>query len=177
MPEPINQPSAEPSEIDILRRTNAELLQKSATRKARIEELQANATTFQTRATEAEARVRQLLVDAPVNELCSSISVAPEALRTALEADFAIEMRDGVLTLLNRSDDKPVTFEGKPVPMQADAIKNFLLASKDEAKLKLYRAILIVSKGSGGAGIGATERSSKPKQAIAQFGLGRSFKN
>ena len=176
MPEPI-VPTPEAVELETLRRTNAELLQKSATRKARIEELQASATTFQTRATEAEARVRELLVDGPVSEICSSISVAPEALRNAIEADYKIEMRDGILTLINRPDDKSVTFEGKPVPMQADAIKNFLLASKDEAKLKLYRAILIVSKGSGGAGIGATERSSKPKQALAQFGLGRSFKN
>jgi hypothetical protein len=83
-------------------------------------------------------------------------------------------MRDGVLTLLNSTDGKPVTQDGKPVLFQADAIKNLLLASKDEAKLKLYRAIVIANKASGSSG--ATSRHANPAPAKPQFGLGMSLK-
>lgn len=163
------------AELDTLRRVNQELMQKSATRKSRIAELEASVGTLTAKATEAETRIRQLTIDGPVQDLCQEISVAPQALRTALEADYKIEMsKDGVLTLLNLSDGKPVMHEGKPVPFQADAIKNLLLASKDEGKLKLYRAIVVVSKASGAGG-------SSSKAAIAparrpQFGLGLGVK-
>jgi hypothetical protein len=172
MPElPIVEPSAEALEIATLRKTNAELVQKSATRKNRIEELEASAATLQAKATEGETRIRQLTIDGPVNDLCEEISIAPQALRTALEADYRIEMVDGILTLLNPSDGKPVMQGGKPVPMQADAIKKLLLASKNESKLKLYSAILVASKASGAA----TQASSRGKAAQLQrfqFGLG-----
>ena len=169
---PIEQ-SPEALEIATLRKTNADLLQKSATRKARISELEANAATLTVKATEAETRIRQLTIDQPVNDLCEEISVAPQALRSALEAEYKIEMRNGVLTLLNPSDGKPVTHEGKPVPFQAGAIKSLLLGSKDEAKLKLYRAIVVVSKASGASG-SSSQRTTAP--ARPQFGLGMSPK-
>lgn len=171
MPElPIEQ-SADNAELLTLRKTNAELVQKSATRKARINELETSATALQAKATEAETRIRQLTIDGPVNDLCESISVAPQALRNALEADFRIEMHDGVLTLLNVSDGKPVMQDGKPVPFRGDAIKNLLLESKDEAKLKLYRAIVIANKASGAGGASNSVRINAPA-AKFQFGLG-----
>ncbi len=157
------------AELATLRRTNADLLQKSATRKARIVELEANASVLTARASDADARIRQLTIDQPVNDLCEEISVAPQALRSALEAEYKIEMRDGVLTLLNPADGKPVTHEGKPVPFSADAIKGLLLGSKDESKLKLYRAIVVVSKASGARGT-PFQRTTAP--ARPQFGLG-----
>lgn len=174
MPEPTPQPiepSPEALEVATLRKTNADLLQKSATRKTRIAELEASVGTLTAKATEAESRIKALTIDGPVMDVCESISVAPQALRAALEADYKIEMsKDGVLTLLNLSDGKPVMHEGKPVPFQADAIKNLLLASKDEAKLKLYRAIVVVSKASG-AGGSESKRTVAPAAKI-QFGLG-----
>jgi hypothetical protein len=166
-------PSIDAAELETLRRVNADLLQKSATRKARIVELEASAATLTAKATEAETRIRQLTIDGPVNDLCESISVAPQALRTALESDYRIEMRDGVLTLLNPSDGKQIMQDGKPVPFQAEAIKNLLLGSKDEAKLKLYRAIVVVSKASG-AGGSSSNRVAAPAPRI-QFGLGKQF--
>lgn len=166
---PIEQ-SPEALELATLRKTNAELTQKSATRKARIVELEASVGTLTAKSTEAEARIKGLTIDGPVMDLCESISVAPQALRTALEADYKIEMRDGVLTLLNPADGKPVTHDGKAVPFQADAIKNLLLGSKDEAKLKLYRAILIANRASG-AGGSSSKRTVAPAQRI-HFGLG-----
>jgi hypothetical protein len=178
MPEPTQQPiepSPEALEVATLRKTVAELTQKSATRKARVTELEANVATLAAKATESESRIKALTIDGPVMDVCESISVAPQTLRTALEADYKIEMsKDGVLTLANLSDGKPVMQDGKPVPFQADAIKNLLLASKDEAKLKLYRAIVVVSKASGAGG-------SSSKAAIAparrpQFGLGLGVK-
>lgn len=175
MPElPIEQ-SPEALEVATLRKTNAELTQKSATRKARIAELEASVGTLTTKATEAETRIKALTIDGPVNDLCESISVAPQALRSALEAEYKIELdKNGVLTLLNSTDGKPVTQDGKPVLFQADAIKNLLLASKDEAKLKLYRAIVIANKASGSSG--ATSRHANPAPAKPQFGLGMSLK-
>jgi hypothetical protein len=174
MPESTQQPNNNAAELETLRRVNADLLQKSATRKVRIQELEASASTLQAKAAEAETRIRQLTIDGPVNDLCQEISVAPQALRTALEADYRIEMCDGVLTLLNPSDSKPVMHEGKPVPFSADAIKNLLLASKDESKLKLYRAIVVVSKASGAGGMTSQRTTAAP--AKPQFGLGMSPK-
>jgi hypothetical protein len=60
--------------------------------------------------------------------------------------------------------------DGKPVPFQADAIKSLLLGSKDEAKLKLYRAIVIANRASG-AGGSSSKRTVAPAQKL-QFGLG-----
>jgi chromosome segregation ATPase len=176
MPEPINltpeEIAALQADNQTLRKTNAELTQKSATRKARITELEASATALQAKATEAEARIRQLTIDGPVNDLCESISVAPQALRSALESEYQIEMRDGVLTLLNPSDSKPVMQDGKAVPFTPDAVKALLLGSKDESKLKLYRAVLIASRSSGAASPNPISRkaSTQTKPRI-QFGL------
>jgi hypothetical protein len=169
MPEPI-EPTSE-AELETLRRVNAELMQKSSTRKSRIVELEASVGTLTAKTAEAEARIQALTIDGPINDLCESISVAPQALRTALESDYKIEMRHGVLTLLNPSDGKPVTQDGKPVLFQSESIKNLLLSSKDEEKLKLYRAIVVASKASGAGG-----SSSKPATAPApkhRFGLGQ----
>jgi len=171
MSEPIEANSG--AELETLRRVNADLLQKSATRKGRIVELEASVVTLTAKTTEADARIRQLTIDGPVNDLCESISVAPQALRSALEAEYKIEMCEGVLTLVNPTDCKPIMGkDGKPVPFQAESIKNLLLESKDAEKAKLYSAILIASKASGGAA------GSSSKRAVAavskhRFGLGQ----
>lgn len=164
---PIESPEA--LELSTLRKTVAELTQKNATRKARVMELETNVATLTTKATEAETRIKALIIDGPVDDLCASISVAPQALRTALESEYHVEMKDGVLSLFNLSDGKPVMQNGKPVPFQGDAIKNLLLSSKDEGKLSHYRAILIASKASGAA---STTRTVSDAPARAQFGLG-----
>jgi hypothetical protein len=171
MAEPTLDQSPEALEVATLRKTNAELTQKSATRKARIQELETSVGTITARATEAETRIKALTIDGPVNDLCESISVAPQALRTALDADYRVELnKDGILTLLNRSDGKQVTDKnGKAVAIQANAIRNLLLETKDEAKSKLYRAIVVVSKASGGAS-SSSQRTSAPAQRF-QFGL------
>lgn len=170
---PIETPN--PTELETLRRVNADLLQKSATRKARITELEASTTALTAKATEAETKIRQLTIDGPVNDLCESISVAPQALRSAIESDYRIEMHDGILTLLNPADGTPVTHEGKPVPFQADAIKNLLLGSKDEAKLKLYRAIVIANKASGAGGSSSNRVAAQAPPSRTHFGLGKQF--
>ncbi len=170
MPEPPVEQSPEALELATLRRVNADLLQKSATRKARIQELEASVGTLTAQTTEAKARIKALTIDAPVMEVCESISVAPQALRSALEAEYKIEMREGVLTLVNPSDGKPVTVDGKAVPFQGEAIKNLLLGSQDAEKAKLYRAIVITNKASGGAGGAQSQRTVAPA-AKHQFGL------
>ena len=170
MPDLSNEQSPEALELATLRKTVAELTQKSATRKFRVTELEASVAALITKATEAEARIKALTIDGPVNDLCEEISVAPQALRTALESEYRVEMKDGALSLLNASDGKPVTVDGKPVPVQADAIRNLLLSSKDEAKLKLYRAIVITNKASGSGGV-EHKRTVTPVSKARQFGL------
>jgi hypothetical protein len=170
---PIEQ-SPEALELATLRKTNAELIQKNSTRKAQILALEESVGTLTTKATEAEGRIKALTIDGPVDDLCADISVAPQALRSALEAEFKIEMKDGVLSLFNLSDGKPVMHDGKPVPFQSDAIRNLLLETKDEAKLKLYRAIVVSSKASGGAQ-SSSQRATSTQQK-QQFGLGISVK-
>jgi hypothetical protein len=167
---PIEQ-SPEASELVTLRKANAELTQKSATRKARIAELEASVGTLTAANSEAEARIKALVIDGPVDDLCSAISVAPQALRSALESEYKIEVRDGVLTLLNPADGKPVTQDGKPVLFQADAIKNLLLGSKDEAKKKLYNAIIIANKASGASGSSTKPTLAPAQRPGLQFGL------
>lgn len=175
MPEPTQltaeQIAALQAENETLKRTNAELVAKHSRDKTRIEDFQSSATALQAKATEAETRVRQLTIDGPVNALCESISVAPESLRTALEADYRFELRDGTLTILNASDGQPVVVNGKPLPAQADAIKGFLLESKDEAKLKLYRAILVSNRASGAVSPNPIPHRVSAPAKHTQFGL------
>jgi hypothetical protein len=83
-------------------------------------------------------------------------------------------MRDGALTLLNPSDSKPVMQDGKPVAFTAESIKSLLLGTKDEAKKKLYNAIIIANKASGAGG--ATTQRATTATATPQFGLGMSLK-
>jgi len=175
MPERPNEQSPEALELATLRKTNAELTQKSATRKARIGELEASIGTLTTAKSDAEARIKALTIDAPVNELCESISVAPQALRSAMESDYKIEIREGVLTLLDPTDGMPVVQDGKAVPFTADSIKALLLGSKDEAKKKLYNAIIIANKASGAIGETNTRRGTGAPSR-QQFGLGMSMK-
>jgi hypothetical protein len=157
------------AELETLRRTLAEVNQKNATRMARIQELEQSVGAITTRATEAESRIKALTIDGPINDLCKSISKAPKALRSAIDNDYRVELKDGVLTLLNASDGQQVMHEGKPVPVQADAIRNLLLGTKDEDKAKLYNAILIANKASGADGAHA-QRTVAPVSKH-QFGL------
>lgn len=172
---PIEPNSA--TELETLRKTITELTQKAATRKARITELESNASALQAKATEAETRIKALTIDAPLDHLCESISVAPQALRTALEADFKVELdKNGILTLLNRTDNKPVVDKnGKLLPLESEAVRNLLLATKDEAKLKLYRAIVVINRASGAAHSSSSTRTTSTSQK-QQFGLGMSLK-
>lgn len=173
MSEPVVPPvqSTDATEIDILRRVNADLLQKSATRKARIQELETSVGTLIAKTTEAEARIKALTIDGPVNDLCESLSKAPKTLRAALESDYRIEMRDNVLTLVNPSDGKQAMHEGKPVPFERDAIMKLLLSATDKEKQALFSSILIASKASGSGG-SQSQRTVAPASKH-RFGLGQ----
>jgi hypothetical protein len=159
-------------ELETLRRTNAELLQKSAARKSRIAELEAASTALQAKAMEAEITIHELTINGPLNSLASSISTVPDVFREFFLRDYKVEIRDGALTLLFATDGKPVMKDGKAVPVEADAIKSLLLSSKDESKLRLYNSILIASKASGASGAKTDGRdSSTRKQPAIHFGL------
>ena len=148
-------------ELETLRRTNAELVIKSHTRKARIAELEASLTT-------AQQQVNELLLNRPIKQLAAAISTSPETLIPSLLSDYKVELQ-GEELVLQTQDGKPVMHEGKAVPFEADAVRKLLLATKDEAKLRLYNSIIIVSRASGG-GILQTGTRPEPKAPI-QFGL------
>jgi len=150
------------AELETLRRTNAELLEKSRTRKARVGELEGKLT-------ETEAKVQELIRNRPLKQLAAAISVAPDALITSFLSDYRVEL-EGANLVLQTLDGKPVLHEGKTVPFEPEAIKALLFATKDDAKLRLYNSILIVSRASGAATQSATMGKVESKSAL-HFGL------
>ena len=172
MSEPTQQQTA--AELDVLRRVNGELKHKSATRKAKIAELETSSAALQAKLHASEASVRELTVNGPVRTMFADISTAPEALQESLSKDYRFELIDGKLAFLTH-DGKPVTSkDGKVIPFEQAAIRDFLLTEENEAKRRLYNAILIASKASGGQAT-YQQKSSRPpvpeNEPIHSFGL------
>jgi hypothetical protein len=155
-------------ELATLRTTVGELKQKSATRKARIAELEATSAGLQTKLTEANASLRQITIDRPIKQMSESISTAPELWTEQFTRSYRLELVNGELTLLD-TDGKPVMKEGKTIPFEREALLKFLTDEK-HPQATTYRAITIASRASGGAASARTT-SSAPKQPETQFGL------
>src|SRR5690349_2732320 len=109
MSESTQQPN---DELETLRRTNGELLEKSRTRKVRIAELEASLAA-------SEQRVTELLVNRPIKQLAAAISTSPETLIPSLLSEYKVEIQ-GEDLILQTQDGKPVMHDGKPVPFEAD---------------------------------------------------------
>jgi molybdopterin-guanine dinucleotide biosynthesis protein A len=175
MPEPTQQLIEDAvAELASLRQAHAEVLVKRKRDKELLAAFQSETASLQAKVTDAESRIHQMTIAAPVKAMCESLSIAPEALLTALSADYSFVMNNGVLTLLSAKDGKPVVgTDGKQVPFERDAIKNLLLSTTDVPKRKLYNAILIGSRASGAGGSSSSHggRVQAPKPTLPHFGL------
>jgi len=173
MSEPTNatpNPEPQPNELEALRRANSELVSKKNKYKARVAELEAAQATADTTIAELRSSITDLTINGPLQAMAESISVAPEAFLTAFQADYKLELREGKLTMLTQQGE-PVVSDGKPVPFERDALKAFLLSTKDEAKQRLYRAVIIMSHASGGISPTSASPRTAGQQQQVQFGL------
>lgn len=174
MSESTQQPIEPTDELATLRRVNAELLAKSATRKVKIAELEAAAVTLQGKLTESEGTIHDLSVTRPVKAIAESISIAPGVFLEHLNKSYRVEMVKGELSLLTQ-DGKPALNGDKPVPFTGEGLTDFL-KSPANPQAKLFNSILIVSRasGAGGASTEVSQRNFRvvePKPRPLQFGL------
>lgn len=170
MSEPIQQTIEPTEELATLRRVNAELVTKSATRKARVKELEAAVAELQGKLTAADTTIHDLTVAAPLNAMAESISVSSELFLEQFAKSYRLESIKGELTL-QTADGKPVLKGDKPIPFERDALYALLTDDK-HPQSKLFSTILIASRASG-ASIG-TSRIARPvvsKPQAPQFGL------
>jgi hypothetical protein len=169
MPEPIIDPPIA-DELEILRRTNGELLTKSATRKTRITELEATVTTLQGQLSEAHDSLHEVTVGGPLKAMAESISIAPDLWLERFGKTYKVAIVSGQLTL-QTIDGKPVLNGDKSVPFERQAIID-LLTTGDGTEAKTFKAITIASR-AGGAGSGRPVERTAPTadHPTLRFGL------
>lgn len=165
-------PVEDSPELVTLRRVNGELLTKSATRKARITELEATVTELQGKLSESADTIHDITVGGPLKAMAESISIAPELWLDQLMKSYKVESRKGVLTLL-ATDGTPVMKGDKPVPFERNALVD-LLTDAAHPQAKLFASITIASRASGAGaiqGVRTTRVATEPASAPPQFGL------
>lgn len=161
---------AQVGELETLRRVNGELLTKKQKYKARATELESANAQAEVTIAELRGQLADLTINAPLKAMAESISIAPEAFLSAFQADYKLEVREGKLTMLTQQGE-PVINDGKPVPFEREALKAFLLATKDEVKQRLYRAVVITSHASGGIAPTSPSLQRNASKPQVQFGL------
>jgi hypothetical protein len=162
MPDPIitdPTPNPDATELATLRKVNTELLQTKHTLKARIEQLEGNAATLESRAEKAESMMRAAVIDVPMRRLAEGIAHVPSLFIAELEKDYRVDVDSdsGELRLLTKEDGKVVTnSKGEPVEMKHNALYQLLAGSpqeqKDDARKKVFATLMRFSGASGGAG-------------------------
>jgi hypothetical protein len=157
--------------LDVLRRTNSELVAKNTNRKQRIAELEATVADLQGKVAERDTSLRAITIDGPLKSMAESLSNCPELWIEQFSKSYRLEMVKGELTLLSVADGKPVTKDGKPIPFERDALTR-LLTGTDHPQAKIFNAITIASRASGGAET-ATRRkpTSAPSPSKMVLGL------
>ena len=157
-------------ELEVLRRTNSELVAKNTTRKAKISELEAANAELTAKLSEATASLRAVTIDGPLKSMAQSISTAPELWIEQFSKSIRLEMLKGQLTMVS-PDGKPVTKAEKAVPFERQALID-LLTTGDDAQARSFKAITIVSRASGAANTKPGNASTKaPEPPALQFGL------
>lgn len=152
-----------------MRKTNSELVTKNATRKQRIEELEAQLAESQTKRAESEATVQRLTVEIPLKQVAEHVSQAPDLFMEQLQKLYKVESIDGKLSL-HSLNGKPVMVEGKPIPFEHQALLK-LLTDEAHAQSATFRAIMVATRASGASSSTRTIAAPKPKRTAAQFGL------
>jgi hypothetical protein len=173
MSEPTTPTLTDPTtELATLRRVNAELVAKSATRKARVTELEASMIELQGKLTASETAAHTAAVTIPLQQLSESLSPVPTLWLKSFSEHFKVESKDGKLSVLTNEGESIKDVKGQPVPFERSAIAKYLTESEPESeRTKLFRVITATSFASGaGAAPGAQNLPSKTASK-SHFGL------
>lgn len=165
MPEPNNE-----TELEVLRRTNKELTEKSKTRKLRIIALEKDNAELQTKLGEATASLRHIQVDAPLQDVARDMSPVPELWKEQLAKHYKIELVGGKLTLLTKDDKPVINKDGKVVSLLDRVNLVNLLCDGDDERAKTFRAITIGSKASAGHAPSLSVKKTDPSASSIQIG-------
>jgi hypothetical protein len=165
------------NELEGLRTANAELTEKSRTRKAKIVELENQVAELTGKLEASNTALHDATISAPLRQLATVVSPVPELWTIEFQKHYKLEMRDGRLTLLD-SNGEPVMDGKEPVEFTPNSIAK-LVTDENNEDLTVFRHITAGSLASGG---GATaDRGStfptidSPKKALDKstnmFGL------
>jgi hypothetical protein len=168
-------------ELARLRKANVEVTAKAKERKAKIEELESNVASLQTKMKEAEYARHEALIAIPLKRMAATVSPVPVLFLSEFQKFFNVEPdNDGnlcVLTLDGKRatdrNDRPVEFtpNGLWTLLASDAI---LFGSKDE-RSKMFAHLMNYFGPSGAAGANtgpsSSTREQTQKTATVSFGL------
>jgi len=160
----------EENEIDLLRRTNSELVAKNAKRKQRIAELEQEVANLTAKNAESTKRIHDLEVIVPLKQMAESISVVPDLFIEQLQRLYKVQSIDGTMALQTNDGKAVTTKEGKPVTWDAIAIKTFL-TDIDHPQSKIFSAILFGSRASGAGGSTHHQGPRVQQTSPVHFGL------
>lgn len=183
MSEATQQPIEPTDELATLRLVNSELLAKSATRKAKIAELEVAAIALQENITNADAALHDALIGIPLRQLAATVSDAPELFLSEFGKHYTIQAdkKDGKITILTLDGKPALDKADKPVEFTPHALYKLLASEavvaggKNDPRSKTF-AVLMRYFGASGAGGGFGVRTARtpatttpPKRP--QFGL------
>lgn len=157
-------------ELDVLRRTNAELVEKSAKRKNRIAELEADQVELQSKLAKSEETLRSLRIDQPLQRMAESLSNAPDLFKREFLQHFQVNLKGDELEVLSL-DGKPITDKTGVVPFERERLLKFLIEGTD-SRAKTFQTICIASKASGAGGSDKQPKSVVSRQATEQVHFG-----
>ena len=162
------------TELETLRRSNAELIARHGKDKTRLTELEAQSTELQGKLTESEAKIKTLTVNVPLRQIAEKVSDMPDTWMELFGQSFKVDAaQDGKLTILT-ADGKPAkNSTGESVSFDFVAISRFVTEHEPESeRAKLFNRITRTNFASGSAGISRTQAKAKSREtAVHSFGL------
>lgn len=176
MQEPTQQANEpfEASEVETLRKTNAELVQKNATRKSKIAELEEAVSQLQAKLSDATATIKRISVEVPLRQIAEKVSDVPDFwLKTFGEA-FKVEADEGgKLAVFTANGEPAKNSKGEPVNFDFLSLSRFVTEYEpDSERTKLFRRITATTFASGAMSTSAQGRAMVPrKQSRHEFGL------
>jgi hypothetical protein len=165
MPEPI-EPTIESltAEVEVLRKTNSELLKKIHDRTTKATELESTVNELQGRLSESADTIKEITIGLPLKAMAESISIAPDLfLDQFAKCGYGVEMVDGKLTVFKDGKPSAVSFDREALAKH--------LTEGEGAPAKSFRAITIASKASGAGQAPGTGSERRQVFTKPQFGL------
>lgn len=159
------------AELEVLRKTNSELLKKIHDRTTKATELESAVSELQGKLSASNATIHELTVAAPLKAMAASLSVDPDFFIDQFSKSYKVELIEGKLTL-QTTDGKPVTNgAGEVVAFERQALVD-LLTKGDTTQAKVFSSIVIGSLASGANGESSVQGSRASSSPKPSFGLG-----